>query len=127
MPHSLAYSSARSWVRLATATRATFGDSFAPGITFRLMSAVETIPHRTGSANTPVLSLVDQRCVLSRNDRDRCGDARIRVHGQGALERVPEDRVHDVAAAARAKARRHRRPERGGSAQRGRALRLRLR
>src|SRR3954452_7409898 len=105
MPHSFAYSSARACVRLATAKRSTFGDSFAPGITFRLMSAVETIPHRTGSANAPVLSLVEQRCVLSRNDRHRRRDARVRVHGQGALERVPEDRVHDVAAAARAEAR----------------------
>ena len=47
MPHSRAYSSARRWSRLATATSSTFGDSFAPGISFRLMSAVEMIPHVT--------------------------------------------------------------------------------
>ena len=35
--------------------------------------------------------------------RDR--DARLRVHGEGALERLPDDRAHDVAAAARAAAR----------------------
>src|SRR2546422_206935 len=50
MPHSRAYSSARAWSRLATATRSTFADAFAPGITFRLMSAVEMIPHLVGQA-----------------------------------------------------------------------------
>src|SRR5947209_10487881 len=97
--HVFAYSSARAWSRLATATRSTFGDACAPGITFRLMSAVEMIPHFTGS--------VFGMYVVSRHGRDRHRDAGLRVHGQGALERVQDDRVHDVAAAARAEARRH--------------------
>ena len=80
-------------------------DACAPGMSFRLMSAVETIPHFTTS-----LAI----CVLSRNGGDRRRHARLRVHGQGPLERVPQDPVHDVAAAARAEARRHRRPERRG-------------
>src|SRR4051812_22806920 len=50
IPHPRAYSSALSCVRLATPRSSTFGDSFAPGITFRLMSAVDTIPHLTASA-----------------------------------------------------------------------------
>src|SRR6266699_3339943 len=89
--HSRAYSSARSCVRLATATRSTLGDAFAPGITFRLMSAVDRMPHLTEST-----------CVLSPNGGDRHRHARLRVHGQGSLERLQEDRVHDLAAAARA-------------------------
>ena len=36
-----------------------------------------------------------------RDPGDRRRDARLRLHGQGALERVPEDRLHDLAAAAR--------------------------
>ena len=44
MPHFAAYSSARSCVRLATATRSIAGDSWAGGMTSRLMSAVEMIP-----------------------------------------------------------------------------------
>ena len=35
-----------------------------------------------------------------RHPGDRRRDARLRLHGQGALERVPEDRLHDLAAAA---------------------------
>src|SRR2546425_3065359 len=107
MSHVFAYASARAWSRLATATSSTFGDAWAPGITFRLMFAVETIPHLTASAI----------CVLSPNagsSRDRRWHVGLRVHGQGALERVQEDRVHDVAAAARASAGRHRRTQRGG-------------
>src|SRR4051812_42226911 len=42
--------------------------------------------------------------VLSRNGRDRRRHARLRVHGEGALERVPQGRVHGVAASARATA-----------------------
>ena len=59
MSHSRAYASARSCVRLATPTSSTCGDSFAPGITFRLMSAVETIPQRTGvsSGTAPCFSI----------------------------------------------------------------------
>src|SRR5207237_1438729 len=83
--------SARSLSRLATATRSTFSDACIPGITFRLMSAVETIRQVTRSAIR----------VLSRNGGDRRWHARLRVHGEGALERVPQDRVHAVAAAAR--------------------------
>ena len=72
---------------------------------------------------------------LSRGPRRRRGDdrrdrrrhARLRVHGQGALERLPEARLHDLAAAARAAAGRDRRAQRGGG-RRGRApLRLRAR
>src|SRR5262245_57082213 len=44
MSHVFAYSSARCRSRLATATRSTFSDACAPGITFRLMSAVDTMP-----------------------------------------------------------------------------------
>src|SRR3954469_24421465 len=66
MPHSLAYSSARSWVRLATATRSTFSDAFAPGITFRLMSAVETIPHRTDASSGIRALLLHQLPVTDR-------------------------------------------------------------
>ena len=51
---------------------------------------------------------------------DRRRDARLRLHGQGALERLPQARLHDLAAAARAAARRDRRPQRGGG-RRGRA------
>ena len=62
---------------------------------------------------------------LGRDSRDRRGNARVRLHGQGALERLPQDRLHDLAAAAAAAARRDRRPERGRR-ERGRdALRLR--
>src|SRR5438128_1705716 len=105
MFHLRAYSSARGRSRLATATRSAFSDLCIPGITFRLMSAVETIPHLTALAMT---------CVLSRGGRDRCWHARLRVHGEGALERVPQARVHDVAAASCAAARRDRRSQRAG-------------
>src|SRR3954447_12574279 len=107
MLHSRAYASARASSRLATATRSTFSDACAPGITFRLMSAVETMPHFT-------------MCVLSRNGADRRGDARVRLHGEGALERIPEDLVRHLAAAARAAADRDRGPQRAGR-RRGRA------
>ena len=43
------------------------------------------------------------------NGRDRRRHARLRLHGEGALERVPQGRVHGLAAAARAAARRDRR------------------
>ena len=49
-----------------------------------------------------------------RDPRDRDRHARLRVHGQGPLERVPEARVHGLAAAAHAPARRDRRPGRAG-------------
>ena len=52
-------------------------------------------------------------CELGRDSRDRRGNARLRLHGQGALERLPQDRLHDLAAAAPAAARRDRRSERG--------------
>src|SRR5438552_2510911 len=45
MPNLRAYSSARAWSRLATARRSTRGDACAPGISLRLMLAVEMIPH----------------------------------------------------------------------------------
>src|SRR5579885_1854030 len=99
MPHFWAYVSARFCVRLATATSSTISEACAAGITFRLMSAVDTIPHVTGGPFAIRL--------LSRNGGDRRRHARVRLHGQGALERLPQDRVHDVAAAARAEARRH--------------------
>src|SRR5207253_11497290 len=90
--HSLAYSSARAWSRLATATSSTAGDACAPGITFRLMSAVEMIPHLTASATlTPLRAWSDRTSVVSPRDRDRCWHAGLRVHGQGAFERVQED------------------------------------
>src|SRR5215471_4357343 len=107
--HSLAYASARAWSRLATPTSSTLSDACAPGMTFRLMSAVETIPHVTGFG----------MCVLSRNGTHRRWHARLRVHGQGALERVQEDPVHHVAVAARADARRHLRPQRGSGRRSG--------
>src|SRR5467141_2913071 len=40
-----------------------------------------------------------RRCVLSRNGRDRRRHARLCVHGKSTLERVPQGRVHGVAAA----------------------------
>ena len=51
---SAAYASARARSRLATPTRSTSGDACAPGMTSRLMSAVETIPHRTGSGTAAI-------------------------------------------------------------------------
>src|SRR5205807_906062 len=42
------------------------------------------------------------------------GDAGVRVHGQGPLQRVPDDPVHDLAAAAAAQAGRHLRPQPAG-------------
>ena len=56
-----------------------------------------------------------------RDPGDRRRDARLRLHGQGALERVPQARVHDVAAAAPAAARLDRGAQRGGGRERGRA------
>src|SRR5438270_12209814 len=114
MSHCLAYSSARARSRLATATRSTFGDACAPGITFRLMSAVEMIPHFTGLV---------VMCVVSRRGRDRHRDARLRVHGQGPFACVPDHRPHDVAATARAEAGRDRGTQRGGGGGGTRALR----
>src|SRR3954464_5661190 len=102
MSHSRAYSSARSPSRLPTPTRATWGEAWAPGITFRLMLAGARIPHVTGASS--------MRPLLSRNGGDRDRHARLRVHGQGPFERVPDDRLHDVAPAARAAARRDRGP-----------------
>src|SRR3954452_1420331 len=116
MCQSFAYASARAWSRLATPTSSTLSDACAPGITFRLMSAVETMPHLTTST-----------CVVSRRGRDRCWHAGLRVHGEGALERVQEDRVHHVAAAARAAARRDRRARRRSRHGRAGALRVRVR
>src|SRR6266536_4186949 len=66
MPHSRAYSSARDCSRLATATRSTFGDAFAPGITFRLMSAVEMIPHVV-TAGRSIASDGEARHALHRS------------------------------------------------------------
>ena len=51
----------------------------------------------------------------------------LRVHGKGPFERVQEDPVHHVAAAARAATRRHRGPQRGGRRRSREALRLRVR
>src|SRR3954470_12904221 len=48
MSHSRAYAFARAWSRLATASSSTLSDACAPGITLRLISAVETMPHFTG-------------------------------------------------------------------------------
>src|SRR6266567_6886823 len=95
MFHSFAYASAFASSRLATAARFTFGDSCAPGITFRLMSAVEMIPQVTGFAMR----------VLSRNGGDRCRHARLRLHGQSPFARISQDRSRDLAAAAGAAAR----------------------
>src|SRR5258708_27203652 len=117
MSPSYACAAARAWSRLATATRSTFADACAPGMTFRLMSAVETIPHFTASAT----------CVLSPNGGDRRRHARLRVHGQGPLERVQEDPVRHVAAAARAEAARDRRTKHRGGAGGGAAIRLGVR
>ena len=47
-----------------------------------------------------------------RGGRDRRRHARLRVHGQGALERLPDAPVHDLAAAAAARAGRDRRTQR---------------
>src|SRR4051794_23322771 len=101
MSHSCAYASALARSRLATASSSTLSDACAPGITLLLMFAVETMPHFTGSISVRV----------SRNGGDRRRHARLCVHGQGPLERLPQDRVHDLAAAARAEARRHRRAQ----------------
>src|SRR4029079_8489023 len=78
--HVLAYSSARAWSRLATATRSTFSDACAPGITFRFRSAVDTMP-----------SLIATSCLHSSDGRVQrpiasvsvCVDARpgwVRLH-----------------------------------------------
>ena len=58
---------------------------------------------------------------MARRNRDR--DARLRLHGQGALARVPGDRAAGLAAAAAA--RRDRGPERRGGRGDGSPLRLR--
>ena len=60
-----------------------------------------------------------------RRAEHRRRDARLRVHGQGARQRLPHAVLHDLAAAAHARPRGHRRAQRGGRG-RGRApLRLR--
>jgi hypothetical protein len=64
-------------------------------------------------------------CVLSRNGGDRRWHAGLRVHGEGALERLPQARVPRVAAAARSTARRDRRAKRGRRGRRRAAVRLR--
>ena len=56
-----------------------------------------------------------------RGARDRRRHARLRVHGQGARERLQDAAVHDVAAAAAAAARLDRGPRRGGGHRGGRA------
>src|SRR5258708_10802175 len=114
MSPSYACAAARAWSRLATATRSTFADACAPGMTFRLMSAVETIPHFTASAT----------CVLSPNGGDRCRHARLRVHGKSPFERVQEDPVPHVAGRAGAEALRYRRAEHPGRRGGGPPLRL---
>ena len=60
-----------------------------------------------------------------RDPAHRRGHARLRLHGQGALERLPDARVHDVAAPARARARGGRGPRRGGGGRGRGSLRLR--
>ena len=60
-----------------------------------------------------------------RRARDRRRDARLRLHGQGARERLPDAVVHGLAAAAAAAARLDRRPRRGGGRRGGAPLRLR--
>src|SRR6476620_5576513 len=59
------------------------------------------------------------------NGRGRRRHARLRVHGEGALERVPQARVPGVAVAARATARGDRRAQRGSGRRRGAPIRLR--
>src|SRR3954469_10119354 len=48
MSHSRAYASALPWSRLPTASSSTLSDACAPGMTLRLMFAVETMPPFTG-------------------------------------------------------------------------------
>ena len=67
------------------------------------------------------LDLVGRR----RRPGDRRRDARVRVHGEGARERVPDAAVHGVAAAAPAAAGLDRRPRRDGGAGGGPPLRVR--
>ena len=73
-----------------------------------------------------------QRSARDRDEPgDRCGDARLRVHGQGPRERLPHAFVHDLAAADATGARLDRgaqsgRRRRGGPALRVRARRERL-
>ena len=59
-----------------------------------------------------------------RHPHDRRRHARLRVHGQGPLERVQDARLHDLAAAADAAAGLDRGPQRGGRGGRGAPLRL---
>ena len=60
-----------------------------------------------------------------RDPRDRRRDARLRLHGEGARQRLPDARLHGLAAAAEAEARLDRRAGRSGC-RRGRSpLRLR--
>src|SRR5205085_6541359 len=51
--------SAFAWSRLATATRSTLSDACAPGITLRLMSAVETMPHFTGAMRRTIAHVTE--------------------------------------------------------------------
>ncbi len=59
--------------------------------------------------------------TISHRGCDRRRHARVRVHGQGPFECVPEDPEHHVAAAARAAADRDRRPQRARPSARPRA------
>ena len=93
--HSRAYASARAASRLATPTSSTFDDACAAGIKWRLMCAVEMIPHLTGSHAAP------SSCSSPARLRHR-----------------PEGRLEDPASAAAARARTRqprRRPARSSS------------
>src|SRR5262249_17265655 len=81
-------------------------------------------PTRRGPRCPPAGTPEGQR-ILSRSGRDRHRHARLRVHGQGALERISHPPVPGLAAAAGAAARRDRRAERGGRRRGGASLRLR--
>ena len=59
------------------------------------------------------------------NGRDRRRHARLRIHGEGALERLPQGGVPGLAAPARATARRDRRAEPGCRRRGGAPIRLR--
>ena len=60
-PHFRAYSSARDCSRLATAISSTLSDAWAPGITSRLMCAVETMPSRINPMTPPSSAVARSR------------------------------------------------------------------
>ena len=66
-----------------------------------------------------------RRTRRGRRRRHRGRDARLRLHGQGPRQRLPDAVLHDLAAAADARAGGDRRAQRGGGGRGGAPLRLR--